>query len=257
MRWAVGLTFALLCVVSAALHAAEPDRAIRAKFEPAIARGRARLLEMPKSPGTGAGSLAGYALVKAGTDHNHPQIRQLVDGNVARVNSGAYGTGRDPTYHVYEACCDIVLLVEIDPVQYGSQIKVIFDYLVRKQQPNGSWYYPSAPPEAGDTSITQYALLGLWAAQRAGLEVPSSTWEKAARWLMATQRKEGSFIYHPHDLNDRDNELSVQTMTSAGLGSMLIIRRMLFDYRRTRSGSACWRISHRSSRARSRTSPSR
>ena len=45
--------------------------------------------------------------------------------------------------------------------------------------------------EASDTSQAQFALLGLWAAQRAGVEVSPEVWQKAGRWFLSSQREDG------------------------------------------------------------------
>jgi hypothetical protein len=61
------------------------------------------------------------------------------------------------------------------------------DFLV-KHQNGGSWRYP----EGGfDLSNTQYALLGLKAADRCGLKVPTSVWSQALDFLLAHQEETG------------------------------------------------------------------
>jgi hypothetical protein len=201
----------------------------RSRYESTIKKSRDRLLELNKQPGTGEAALAAYALVKSGVDKSHAQVREITAGTVARVNSGAYGSGPEPQHHVYDAGCDAMLLAEIDPVAYRPQLETLRDYLIRKQLSNGSWYYPNPPTDAGDTSITQFALLGLWAVKRAGLDVPQVAWERCARWLMSTQRKDGGFCYHPHETNLPHHVTSTHTMTAAGCGSLLVIRRMLYS----------------------------
>ena len=45
-------------------------------------------------------------------------------------------------------------------------------YLISRQNGNGSWDYSDR--NQGDTSISQYAVLGLWEAENAGVDVPPS-----------------------------------------------------------------------------------
>jgi len=207
---------------------AELEPNARKRYESTINKARDRLLALNKTPGSGEAALAAYALIKSGLEKTHPQIREITAGTVARINSGAYTSGPEPAHHVYEGACDAMLLAEVDPVAYRPQLEILRDYLVRKQLPSGAWYYPNATPESGDTSITQFALLGLWAAKRAGLEVPMSAWERCARWLISTQRNNGGFSYHPFETGNAEATNSTPTMTAAGCGSLLIIRRMLY-----------------------------
>src|SRR5262249_27256640 len=157
----------------------------------------------------------GYALIKSGTPKDNAYIQQLTAATVDRINRGVYQSGPEPQHHVYEAACDAFLLTDVDPVLYQPQLATLRDYLVRHQLPQGSCFYPSSPPEAGDTSITQFALLGLWATKRAGIDVPQATWDNAAKWLLKTQMPDGGFAYHPFAGNQQP---STHTMTAAGCG---------------------------------------
>jgi len=193
----------------------------------AIERGKAFLLKEPKD--AALGRLACYALVKAGVDRQHPEVQKAVQQTLAQCQ----GTGYTPArHHNYEAGVDAMLLEAVDREFYRPQLQMIADYLVARQKPHGGWFYPPEVmnrPENGDTSITQYALLGLWAADRAGIEVPVETWERAAKWLMQTQYGDGSFCYHPSPLAaNAGQEGPTHTMSVAGLGSLLVIRHVLF-----------------------------
>lgn len=61
------------------------------------------------------------------------------------------------------------------------------DFLV-KHQAGGHWRYPE---KGMDTSNTQYALLGLWAASRCGFEVDPGVWLDSLKWLMGIQERSG------------------------------------------------------------------
>jgi hypothetical protein len=226
MRWAVYLTFSL-AILPMASAAAQADRNQRDKYADVIARGRNRLLELKTEPGSGEAALAAYTLAKAGVGKDHPLIQSAMAAVASKVQRGVYGAGPEPPHHVYEAACDAMLLADVDPITYRPQLEAIRDYLVRKQLPNGAWFYPYQEPDAGDTSISQFALLGLWAVQRARLDVPLTTLEKAGRWFLVTQRRDGGFNYQPHKAMYQTE--SVPTMTAAGLSSLLIVRRMLYQ----------------------------
>lgn len=55
----------------------------------------------------------------------------------------------------------------------------------------GAWGYPGPNLEGADASNTQFALLGLDAAKRLGVQVPPATWRKALARLLAWQAAKG------------------------------------------------------------------
>jgi hypothetical protein len=65
----------------------------------------------------------------------------------------------------------------------------------------------------GDNSNTQFAILGLWVAQRHGVQSRSAILA-AEQYFRTTQQSDGSWAYHPNTRNWRDS------MTCAGLMSL-------------------------------------
>ena len=197
------------------------------KIKESIRKAQAYIAKQPL--GGGAGSLAALAFVKSGGDRNALNIQNAVRSALQKIQSGVYRPG---VHHNYEAALDLMLLEAMDPVLYLMQIDAIAAHLMSTQLSNGAWYYPHAlEVDCGDTSITQYALIGLWAAARAGIEIPTEVWEKAARWQIAKQQPDGGFCYHPFMQKLAPNpeyQASSCTMTAAGTSSLLIARRMLF-----------------------------
>ena len=223
-RWK-RLAFALMGWLLVCTGQVETRAAEKAKIQEAVDRGKQFLMSQQKIGA--AGSLACYSLVKAGVDKQHPEIQTCVQDILTRCGSRGYFPG---THHNYEAGVDAMLLEAVDREAYLPQLEMIAQFLVARQRPYGAWYYPSESPgggEFGDTSITQYAILGLWATARAGVEVPTETWERAARWLLATHCRDGGFSYHPTGQGG-GQEISAGTMTVAGSGSLLVIRHVLF-----------------------------
>jgi hypothetical protein len=198
-----------------------------AQIQRAIERGRDYLLRSQK---TGpAGNLACYSLIKAGVDKQHPDIQKAVQEVLALCQTTGY---IPPVHHCYQAGVDAMLLEAVDREAYRPQLELIAQYLIARQRRYGGWNYPSenADKELGDTSISQYAILGLWAAVRAGVEVPTENWERAAKWLLMTQKPDGGYTYHPVDFNGQiQGGDSSGTMTAAGTGSLLVIRHVLFS----------------------------
>lgn len=196
-----------------------------AKIDQAVDRAKQFLLSQNKS--SAAGSLACYSLIKSGIDKEHPDIQRCVQEVVSKCRSGGYVPG---AHYNYEAGVDAMLLEAADREKYKPQLESIAQFLIGRQRPHGAWYYQSeGGGEYGDTSITQYAILGLWAASRADVEIPIDTWERAGKWLLVTQRRDGGFGYHPSDPKFGGGGTDVlPTMTVAGTGSLLVIRHVLF-----------------------------
>jgi hypothetical protein len=106
-----------------------------------------------------------------------------------------------------------------DPEKYRDEIQACADSLVLFQTAVGGWGYgrctptplsqnldfglPSVKMEADrqrvcgrpDGSNTQFAILGLSEAERAGARVPPDVWQKAARFLRTTQLPDGGWGY--------------------------------------------------------------
>jgi hypothetical protein len=197
-----------------------------AKIDQAVERAKKYLLGQTKT--SAAGSLACYSLIKSGIDKEHPDIQRCVQEVVGKCRSTGYVPG---SHYNYEAGVDAMLLEAADREKYKPQLEMIAQFLIGRQRPHGAWYYQIelGGGDFGDTSITQYAILGLWAASRADVEIPIETWERAGKWLLTTQRRDGGFGYHPTDPKQGGvgNDV-LPTMTVAGTGSLLVIRHVLF-----------------------------
>lgn len=198
----------------------------KGKIQESIHKAQAYLL---KQKLTGAfGSMASLAYIKSGGDRKQQVIQSVVNEVLGKCGGNYY---RPTSHHTYEAAVDIMLLEAVDEKQYREQIGLASRYIIEMQLENGSWYYPDRmEPGCCDTSITQYAVLGLWAATRVGVEVPSEIFEKIAEWHIAKQRDDGGFAYHPFFEKSlgREEKVGLSTMTAAGTSNMLIIRRILF-----------------------------
>lgn len=209
-----------------AISASRAYAADAAKIDQAIERAKKYLLSQSKT--SAAGSLACYSLIKSGIDKEHPDIQRCIQEVVGKCRTSGYVPG---THYNYEAGVDAMLLEAADREKYKPQLELIAQFLIGRQRPHGAWYYQIeiGGAEFGDTSITQYAILGLWAAARADVEIPIETWERAGKWLLMTQRRDGGFGYHPADprVGGGGNDV-LPTMTVAGTGSLLVIRHVLF-----------------------------
>lgn len=212
-----------------AASAADADlpAALQAKVDASLVKAVAWLKSQPRKGGAES-SLTCYALLKGGVPHDFPELKRHADSLLRKMASGSYQGISDPAFHTYEAGCDAMFLEALDPVLYAPQLQEIRDYLIRRQLPSGGWFYPAVPPgPSGDTSITQYGVLGLWAIQRTGIDVPRQVWGNIAKFHSATQRFDGGFTYHPYAA-DAQATKSTAAMSAAGLGSTLVAQLMLF-----------------------------
>jgi hypothetical protein len=83
---------------------------------------------------------------------------------------------------------------------------------IKEGDKKGAWSYPGP---GGDNSNSQFAILGLYDAQRVGAEVRRETWEMAAEYWRSTQNEDGSWGYVPDDIG-------TGSMTCAGIGGLAI-----------------------------------
>jgi hypothetical protein len=169
------------------------------------------------------------AFLKSDVPLGDPALTACLN-KVRKCFSGSgYTPERTAGFDVYEAGVTALALANLEPSERGSQLDQVAAYLMAKQKPNGSWDYNARP--FGDTSISQYAVLGLWECENSGVDVPPSVWDRAAQWYMSVQSAAGSWNYH------RDqNEPETISMTAAGVGSLLICRRQLEKYRDFQKG---------------------
>ncbi len=165
--------------------------------------------------------LAVYAVVKGSHNPNSPFAQKGVETILKKFNNGKYAPR---THHYYEAGIDAMGLEAVSGSKYQNELRMISDYIIDGQLKAGGWFYAGQNVKHCDTSITQYAILGLWAAARAGVEIPPTVWQNAARWHLTTQHADGSQGYQPGGGEDRPK----LTMTAATCGSMAIAKRELF-----------------------------
>jgi hypothetical protein len=221
-----GVSSVLLCAaVASPCRAAHPDDP---PIKAAIDKGVSYLRSKAANQYGGYNALCVYAMLKAKVKASDPAIAVVLGKIIRKVS--ASGEYKPPEHFVYEAGVDLMALEAADAEKYRSQIEAIVAYLLKEQLPNGSWDYP-AKNNNGDTSITQYAVLGLWAADRAGVKVPMDAWNRAANWYVKTQLKGdggGAFAYHPAAsvAGDLDRKPS-HSMTAAGAGSLMVTRLFL------------------------------
>jgi hypothetical protein len=118
----------------------------------------------------------------------------------------------------YGAALQAMALAEIDPIAHHDRIRLCAQLLVDSQCPNGQWDYavrlalPEVPttgrirrrgdgPGTGDNSVTSYAVLGIHACMRAGVDVDPDVLNRARAWWLKCQNADGGWGYN--DVQDR------------------------------------------------------
>lgn len=192
--------------------AADAQTALEARVELAIKRG-CRYLEKQQTaegvlgvdnPRLGAHALCMLALLSSGVDAETPVIRRAL----RRL--------RGKPLQNYDIAVRLMVLEKLRRPGLRKFAKVDARRLIRAQSTRGGWSYSSAPKaDDCDNSNTQYAILGLRAADMMGLQVPTETWRRALSWILAQQHGDGGVGY------SRISN-STSSMTAGALSSLVV-----------------------------------
>jgi hypothetical protein len=171
-------------------------------------------------PALGGNALVGLAVLKATDDVNHPIVQKQATATVQQIMSTKNLLRQHNNYSVG---IGIIFLAQLDPLKYREPLELLLAELGSRQMSNGAWGYEGRI--TGDTSMTQYAVLGMWEAARAGYSTPVDTWEKVANWLLRTQDPSGGFGYQAKDPESfsRVQQSEVRhSLTAGGLASVYL-----------------------------------
>jgi hypothetical protein len=126
-----------------------------------------------------------------------------------------------PPAGTYRAALRACALERLAAPDLRPRLEECARYLQSTQLANGQWSYgpdeETAQPSVGDNSNSAYALLGLSACRRAGVEVSRDVMLKAAGWWIRSQNDDGGFGYR----SDREST-SYESMTASGLHGLLV-----------------------------------
>ncbi len=152
----------------------------------------------------GPTSLMVYALVKSGLPPDDPAIAKAIE--YLRYL---------PFKKVYSVGLLIMALDALGGTENDAWIQSAAKWLENNVNPKFDfWGYPKGTP---DLSNTQYAVLGLWTAERHGYKVRRRTWIELAKGVMKEQVKNGGFRYRFNYEN-----YSTGSMTTAGITCLAI-----------------------------------
>jgi len=204
---------------------------LRAENEPAVARGVQYLRGHAEGMEYGEMALAALGMLKADVPAGDPTVTACITKIRQRFTSDGFRSEEAGGKDIYVAAVVAMVLANLDADSRRAELGLVARYLISRQKANGSWDYDHRT--SGDTSISQYAILGLWEASNSGADVPPSVFDRAAYWFMSTQGAGGGWAYH-RDENGPDT----LSMTAAGVGSLLICQRQLALYRELSRGEA-------------------
>ncbi len=201
-------------------------QAQREQANPSIARGITFLRQNTRNVTAGQAALAVLAMNKSDVPDNDPDLQAFLQKVLSRFSDQGFTPEERNEKSLYEAGCVCMALANVDPIGFKPQVQAAAGYLISRQKPNGSWDYDERT--AGDCSVSQFALLGLWEADGIGVEIPPRVFDAAAMWFMSVQAGDGGWSYHP----DQANWSPTVSMTAAGVGSLLLCQRLLAQYRK-------------------------
>lgn len=213
---------ALLVFLSQSALAYTPTDPVVSKM---VDRGVQWLETEAKGSNTGEIILTGYAHMKCRHDPEHPVVKK----GVAEALNYAAGvaSGRNAHEHKrnYEISVAVLLLAEVDPDRYRSELETLQHSLFEEQLPNGGFGYPGE--SRGDISQTQYAILAIWTLDRVGIPLDYAKVVACAQWLMRVQDVSGAWPYKGDDPGPgnpikQQKEKVGYSMALAGGSSLLI-----------------------------------
>ncbi|HBO44799.1 MAG TPA: hypothetical protein DD670_12890 [Planctomycetaceae bacterium] len=165
----------------------------------------------------GGWALIGLALFKNEDTSGDPKIQEAAE-NIAKSVRENVGS-----LDMYSTGLCLIFLTNYDPNRYEKEIQTLIESLQKKQKPHGGWGYPDR--KSGDTSMTQYGVLGSWEAKQAGFSIPQAMVDKVATWLLKTQDPSGAWGYQGEPSSNfqpiKQEEVR-HSMAVAGLGSTYI-----------------------------------
>jgi hypothetical protein len=216
--------FVRLVMGCALLLAGSQARAVTPESPEVLAvidRGVAFLEKAASDSRLGGHCLAGLCMLKNGKPANHPKVVEALKSCQERARAA-------DSEDNYSTGLAIIFLCELDVGLHKATAEAYLRSLLKRQQAGGGWGYPMS--QTGDTSQVQYATLGMWTADAAGLQVPQEAVERLCAYLMRTQDPSGGWGYQANDPGtyNRVAQSDVRpSLAAGGLGSLYICADLL------------------------------
>ncbi len=165
-------------------------------------------------------AIATYALLASGENAQESRVVKAVQFLKKADVVGIYALGLR---------CQVWLLIpqtaEVrTKVEHDKQLLISSMF----KQGNNAYLWDYTPNKGGriDHSVSQYGVLGLWACQQAGVEVPRDVWDGIEKRWRQQQYNIGGWAY---DGDGKDSKNVTASMTAAGVATLFITQDYLHD----------------------------
>jgi len=162
----------------------------------------------------GRTALVTYALLAAGEEPKNPHLAGPIDFLEKTPTAGTYAVGvRAQVWPYLKQTRQVHEAEEADA-------RILLSSVGTRGEADGMWYY--TPPNTGtyDHSVSQFGILGLWALDQKGVEIPSGLWQRADEGWRKHQLADGSWCYS--NTGGAVERQSTTTMTAAGVATLFI-----------------------------------
>src|SRR5438128_912844 len=159
----------------------------------------------------GRTALVTYALLAAGESPQNPKLKSAVDFLLKQKPPGIYTLGlRCNVWFLLPQTPEVKEIFRADALQLQQAMKV-------RGKARGLFNYTKDGGLRYDHSVSQYGVLGLWAAAQANIEISNNAWKNADEGWRNTQQKDGGWTY-----DDAEGKPTIPSMTAAGVASLFI-----------------------------------
>ncbi len=169
-------------------------------------------------PAGGETAIALFALMEAGEKPRSDPMRKGLDA-LAAVKST----------NLYVVTTRAMVLSQVAAQwadhPYGDRLRKDLAWLNEGALRHGTWGY-GGPERTGDNSCSQFALLALWEADRAGIEIDRRLVARVEQAWLARQKADGGWTY-PGEPGAAEKSDSTLSMTAAGLASLFLCQDVL------------------------------
>jgi hypothetical protein len=166
---------------------------------------------------TGLTALAVYALLASGESPQDARIQKAVDYLQKTDATGVYALG---------VRCQVWLLLPQSPQvkrAMNKDARILQSSVITQGEGRGFYAY-NPGGKTWSHSRGQYAVLGLWAASQAGVEVPDSYWQMIEKAWIKTQDASGGWSYRNEPT---DQYPLTPDMTAVGIATLFITQDFL------------------------------
>ena len=167
---------------------------------------------------SGQTALCVYALLCAGDNPSEPHVAAGIESLKKASPQGVYALSTR---------CLVWSSIKLDPATRAIASKDLQTLLraTRSLGPSKGLFFYTAPLDAHDAaydhSVSQFAVLAIWAMEQKGFEIPGAFWKAADAAWRDHQAPDGGWPYCAHSTDPNFVKITPQ-MTAAGVASLMI-----------------------------------